>query len=620
MRLFLKKYSLQIALLISLIILFFHFTLPRYKFYGFTKEFDWDILSYYLYLPLTFIQNDVGIKDYSYIQSIFDSYHFSPSFYQANQLPNGNWVMVYTSGVAILQLPFFLIGHIWAIVGGYPTNGFSFPYQFCVSLGNMIYIISGIFLIRKVLLNYFSEKIVSITLLMLFLGTNYFREATDYNMGPHGMLFTLYSLLLLSVVKWHNKPKIKYAITMGISIGFLILIRPTEIICILIPVFWNVYNTQTLKNKLNLIKLKWKHLFALLLTVFLIGLPQLIYWKYLTGSWIYNSYNNQISFDITESHLFNILFSFRKGWFIYTPIIICSFIGVFYLCKNYLIETKFAILLFVFCNIFILSHVPIWWNAGSFGQRFMVQSYALLAIPMAAFTKNVVFHPKIIFRILLTPILLLFIFLNLFQTWQFVRWIIPGDGITKEFYFRSLFKTQITEDDRSYLEIQRTYDESQKFDENNPKYKSKLISFFNMESLKNVDFIDSTSVALSGSKSFILSNKSTFSPDTKIPYWKITTKDHAWIKFSTSFFTTTKLNENEVVIVMVFSHKEKVYNYIEYPLTKYPYKINKWNTTSILYLTPAVFSEDDELKAYIWNKGSQTLLLDNIRVDAFDKK
>ncbi len=615
-----NKISLLAVFVISFIILYFHYTLPRYKYYGFTKEFEWDILSYYLYLPLTFIKHDYGISDYAYIQTIFEQYHFSPSFYQANQLHNGNWVMVYTSGMAILQFPFFCIGHLWANLGGYPMDGFSFPYQFCVSTGNMFYIISGIFLMRKILLNYFSDGIVSVTLILLLLGTNYFREATDYNMGPHAILFALYCLLLLNTIKWHKTPKIKYSILVGISVGFLTLIRPTELICILIPIFWNVSSLQTLKNKISIVKQNWKHLLILVFTVLLVGLPQIIYWKYLTGSWVYNSYDNQISFDISESHLFKILFSFRKGWFVYSPLIVIALIGIYFLGRNKLMEARSSIVLFIICNVFILSHVPIWWNAGSFGQRFMVQSYALLALPMACFIEIIIFQKKIFYKILLIPIFIFLVFLNLFQTWQFVRWIIPGDGITKEFYFRSFLKTAVTEEDRSYLELQRTFDNTQKFDENNKAYKSKILAFYDIENFKKNNFVDSAGHALSGKKSFMMTSEYCYSPGVDTSFFAITAKDHAWIKFSVSLYSLRELEEKDAVIVMHFSHKEKLYSYMEFPFKQDQIAAKKWNIITAYYLTPSVFSEDDRLKAYVWYKGKDTLYVDNIKIEAFEKK
>jgi hypothetical protein len=621
----LKKESLVVVLLICISLLYFHFSLPKYLYQNYNAEITWDILSYYLYLPLIFLHNDLGIKDYSYIQHLFDQYHFSPTFYQASltENGNGNYVMMYTMGLAILESPFFFIGHIWAKIGGYPQDGFSYPYQFSVSTGMMAYILGGVFILRKILLHFFTERVSAISLILLLLGTNYFREAVDYNLGPHAILFAIYSLLIYYTIKWHTEQRMKFALMMGLAIGFLTLSRPTEIICVLIPLLWNVYNKKTLLDKIRLIKTNWKQAIVLCCCVVLIGLPQMIYWKTLTGSWIYNSYWNQQSFDIHESHLMNILFSFRKGWFVYTPMIVFAFVGFFLLHKNKLKESQFAVYAFIVLNIFLISHVPVWWNAGSFGQRFMVQSYALLAIPLGAFVQFLT-NKNVIVKFVFGTTFVLAIALNLFQTWQLVHWILPGDGITKAFYTRIFLKTSpLAAEDNALLEVQREFDPNQKFDNTDGSYKGRTIGFFDFDSL-NTGYIEpgqlDTAIHRSGAHAFLCSPESAFTPVIIIPYSGITKNDHAWIRFTVWYYPVYDIKENGADVVIHFLHRDKPYQYVGYHLEDYPYELNKWNRLTVDYLTPSTFSDEDEMKAYVWFRGKQKLFIDDIHIQAFEKR
>jgi hypothetical protein len=617
-----NRSSLLIASLISVLILCIHFSLPRYTYNGFTREMDWDILSYYLYLPLVFLHNDLGIKDYSYVQHLFDQYHFSPTFYQASQAENGNYVMMYTMGLAMLESPFFFIGHLWAKIGGYPTDGFSFPYQFCVSTGMMLYLLAGIFLLRKILLRFFPDRTVCIALILLVLGTNYFRELTDYNLGPHAVLFSLYCVLIYYTIKWHEEQRIKYAVVIGFAIGFLTLSRPTELICVMIPLFWNVYNRESLQQKLSLVKNNGKQLLVLAGCVILVGIPQMIYWKILTGSWIYNSYWNQQSFDIHESHLMKILFSFRKGWFVYSPLIIIAFAGFFLLGKEKLRQSQPAVYIFIALNLFLISHVPIWWNAGSFGQRFMVQSYAVLAIPFTAFI-HFLLSKKFLIRAAFGAAGLLLVLLNLFQTWQFVHWILPGDGITKEFYFATFLRTKdLTEKETALLEMQRSFDPGQQF-VNDGSYQGRSIGYFNMDDV-NTGYVESypldTAFAHSGKYAFRLNPEAIYSPTLKIPYSAITKKDHAWIRFTVWYYPTSPIRECSADIVIHFTHNEKSYSYAGYHLADHSCELNTWNKLSVDYLTPSPFGNEDEMSAYVWFTGTKPLYIDDIHVEAFEKK
>ena len=512
---FFKKESSIVVLLIVFALLYFHFTLPKYSPTSQNNEFAWDILSYYLYLPLSLIHGDIGINDPNYIQHIFNQYHFSPAFYQAAQAPNGNWVMIYTSGMAILYSPFFLIAHIWASSAGYPADGFSYPYQFCISSGMMIYSIIGILFFRKILLRFFNERITVFVMVIILIGTNFFREATDYTLGPHAVLFSFYCVLIYYTIKWHENQKKRYAAIIGFSIGFLTLIRPTEAICIFIPIFWNVYNQESFKEKFSLLKKNRTHFFTLIFSAVLVGIPQMMYWKHQTGSFLYNSYWNQNSFDISESHLTKILFSIRKGWFIYTPLIILSIIGFFYLKKEKFNAVRFPVYIFIAFNIFILSHVPVWFNAGSFGQRFMVQSYAILAIPLGAFLEYFSFR-SLLSKFVLAIGCALLVALNVFQTWQMTWWILPGDGITWAYYKQAFLKTDnVTKEEQNLLDLQRTNDPNEKFDTKNPDYRKHLVAFYTMDNF-NTSELDSRRKDFAHS----FTGKASYKIDSLSPYCK----------------------------------------------------------------------------------------------------
>lgn len=621
MHFFIKRESSVVAYIIAFIILFCHFTLPKYNYLNY-NEVNWDILSSYLYLPLTFIQGDIGVNDPNYIQHIFDQYHFSPAFYQAAQAPNGNWVMIYTMGMAILYSPFFLIGHVWAILGGYPSDGFSYPYQFCVSSGMMVYIIVGILFFRKFLLLFFNERVTSIVLIILLLGTNYFREAIDYNMGPHAVLFAFYCILIYYTIKWHNTPKWKYIIPIGFSIGFLTLIRPTDVICVFIPLLWNIKNKQSFLDKFKLVKQNYMHVVLLCLVVFLIGLPQLIYWKYQTGSFFYNSYWNQNSFDISESHFSKVFFSIRKGWLVYSPLIAVSFIGFFFLRKDLLKNGRLAVFIFIGLNVFILTHVPVWFNAGSFGQRFMVQSYAVLAIPLGAFIEYI-YNMRLLIKVGFATICLLLVSLNLFQTWQFVRWIIPGDGMTWQYYKYSFLKTTpMTTKEQLLLDLQRSYNPDETFNDKGNNYKKLFLAYHSMDDLEgNQDTsVINPSRFLSGSHSFRLSENVNYSPGIDIPFNKITSKDHVWVRFTVWFFPTHPFKENRADVVILTSHRDKAYQYVTYELEKVDYKLNRWNKMTVDYLTPLLQDEKDKVTAYVWYRGKKELFVDDICVEAFVRK
>jgi len=117
------------------------------------KITEWDAFGYYIYLPSFFIYHDY--KQLSWVPAIDTKYKVTGgNGVQAQKADNGNYAFKYLGGVAIMELPFFLIAHVVAKETGYPPDGFSPPYQYIVSFGIILYCILDIFLLRHILLRY----------------------------------------------------------------------------------------------------------------------------------------------------------------------------------------------------------------------------------------------------------------------------------------------------------------------------------------------------------------------------------------------------------------------------------------------------------------------------------
>lgn len=134
---------------------------------------NYDVAGYQSYLPLIFENHSFNVN-LDYFAAINAKYDYSSSLYQYVELPNGNVFIKYTMGWAILYLPFYLIAEVWVYIVGGTHDGFSFPYQMMAYIGSFVYFVISVFLLRKVLLLYFNDKITAIVLLIIGLGTNYF--------------------------------------------------------------------------------------------------------------------------------------------------------------------------------------------------------------------------------------------------------------------------------------------------------------------------------------------------------------------------------------------------------------------------------------------------------------
>lgn len=410
------------------------------------KIINWDVTSYYSYLPATFIHHDVSLE--------FTKRGADKSFEENHQFwyqtaPNGNRVIKFTMGMSIMYAPFFLIGHAVANLYGFEPNGFSAPYEFFIALSSIVYLFIGLLFLRRSLLLFFSEISVGLTLICILLGTNLYYYATSEPAMSHTYSFAMISVFIYQIIKWHSAPNLKKAITIGFLLGLIVLIRPVNIIILLFPLLFNVYSKKSLSDKINLLFSHRRHLILAALTSFFVILPQLVYWKYLTGEWFFYSYLNE-HFYFNNPHPLLGMFSFRNGWLIYSPIMIFSLIGIGSLFRKNKIFF-IPVLFFVAVNIFVCYSWWTWWYGGSYGSRPMIDSYALLAIPMASFFESIVSKSKALLTLLIITVVL-FVSLNLFQTWQQRNGMFHFDSMTRKAYWKVFLKTSLSKDDIIALE------------------------------------------------------------------------------------------------------------------------------------------------------------------------
>lgn len=385
-----------------------------------------DVFYYYTYLPAAIINKDPFFRcDDSLLTKN----------YGTTQSPSGGKVVKMSMGVAFMDLPFFLVGHLYALSNQvlsqstYPANGYSIPYQFMISFSSVFYTIMGLFFLWKFLKIRHSKLTSIITVLCIGLGTNlYFYSMYETGMS-HPCTFFLLATSLYLIHKWLIQKTLWRSFLIGIFLGLIVLVRPINILFILPIVL--IFKDRAINwgTYLKDIFLPYKHVFLLIIGGFLIVLPQLIFWKVQTGDFIYYSYNNE-SFFWLHPHIWEGLFSFRKGWFIYTPIMFFALFGLFRLYKTQ--RSHFwAITIFLPLFLYVTFSWWCWWYGGGFGARTLIDILPLMALPLAGLIDWIV-QNKYRSTLLILPCV--FICLNLYQTWQYATGIIHYDSMTWKGY------------------------------------------------------------------------------------------------------------------------------------------------------------------------------------------
>jgi hypothetical protein len=421
------------------------------------KVFQFDVYGYHNYLPALLIYND--ITQYNYLDSIEKKYRpthddfYKYGLYEVEKTKN--LCNQYPIGVALFQLPFFTIAHLWTktTLQDVP-DGYSSPYQHATVFSTLLFATLALLLLASFLKNYFSNTIIFFTILLIALGTNFFQYATLESGLSHIYLFFLYCAILYLSEKWYKKATTSKSILLGICIGLCAITRHIDILACLIPLCW--YNVNA--PKIPYLKRHWKKIALIIVVTFITTLPQLIYWKYVTDQWVYYSYSKTAYFEFDRFRVLHGLFSYRKGWFIYSPLLLLAFIPILFIPKNsFLHFYKKLLFIFFIPMVYLVFSWHDWFYGWSFGCRSLLQTIPLLAIPMALLIEKINTLKKVN-KILASSVLLLLLLLNLFQTWQYNHSLIHGTLMNKQSYWNNFLKTVPDSQYKKNIKLQEEID------------------------------------------------------------------------------------------------------------------------------------------------------------------
>lgn len=415
------------------------------------RVIEWDIHGYYGYLPAKFIYDDIKLEKSDYQ---FDSDY---SLFWPIGVGGGKNAIHKTMGLSILYSPFFFAGHYVSKWLDFPLNGFSEPYKLFLLLSAVFYLFLGLELVRKTLLHLkFTEFHSGLTILILGLGTNMMAYSSQSAPMMHIYNFFLIAVFVYGTLKWFEHPEIKHSVLIGLSAGLISMIYFPNLIIAAFFLAAGYSKAGSLNEFLNFFKKHSLKFILILAAVLMVWIPQFLYWKIVTGKIIFNL-PHEGSYFWGQPKFIDGLISWRKGWLVYTPVMIFALAGIF-LLRGELKFLRIPIAIFLFLNLYIIFSWWNWWYGGSYGQRALVDSYALLSIPLAAFVRYISSKQPIL-KISFSVLILFFIWLNLFQTIQYEKSVLHHDSMTQKLYFKQFGKLKKVEDFNDYL-VYPNYEEA----------------------------------------------------------------------------------------------------------------------------------------------------------------
>lgn len=276
--------------------------------------------GYYAFLPqwLTY-----GTDHFEFVPKIYKKYpnkHYTDFLGTNKESPTT--YNKYYPGTAIALTPFYLAGDLHAKIEGADQDGYSWPYMLWTNLGVIFFAVFGAYgLFRLTQLHKIHPLGSYLVVLAALFATNLCYYTTVELPFSHVFSFSMNTWFLVHVKLWIETKKSRNFYWLSAIMGWLIIIRPTNIfVLFFVPFLFK--STREFSDTLKELVLKSKK------TVFI---GALLFFTFVTfhfwnthsqtGAFSMNSYVNEGFTNWKSPFIWDVLFSYKKGLFVYTPIL-----------------------------------------------------------------------------------------------------------------------------------------------------------------------------------------------------------------------------------------------------------------------------------------------------------
>lgn len=382
---------------------------------GWKQTIRSDAKGYYGYLQALFIRHDLGNEP--------DAWEY------IHHTPTGT-LNKYFCGTSVMMAPWFLIGHDQALSDPkVPHDGLSVYEQKAISIGGWVYLLLGLLALRALLLRMgVSERVVAWTLVSMGLGSTLLQYAAVQAGWSHVYSFCTISALLLVMHKLATGARAAWVVAAAALLGLIVLIRPVNgLVLLALPV---VAGSATWPLLQRLFRHPWMLLLAVITGAAVVSIQPLL-WHAQTGNWFEWGYRSE-GFHWDRPEVMNVLFSWRRGLFLWTPLMLLPALCAFLLLRRDRVRGV-AVLAYWAINLYVISSWWIWYYGSGFGSRVFIDHYPVLFLPMALVLDRAHARTWIAARLFI----LLCIALHLAQFTQYHQGILDRESMDREKYLHT---------------------------------------------------------------------------------------------------------------------------------------------------------------------------------------
>lgn len=572
------------------------------------RTIDGDGSGYYAYLTAVFIHHTTDFTAVYEVEKERRGLDYMAHYFHKTEK---GMINKYYLGTALLMLPFFLLAWLYSVITGMPADGYNILFQYSVSLAAAVYLAVGLLALKRILdLKGFSKPIQLAVLIVLLFGTNLFYYAFLHPSHSHVYSFAAIAVFLLFTTLFFRTGGNKYLMLAAMMLGVIVLIRPTNIL-IMLSIPFVAAETEVFQQRIKqLLQSKVVLLFFILvfLSVFML---QPVFNFIQLGEISLWSYRNE-GFIFQKPALLSFLFSYRKGFFVYTPLMLLIVPAMVTLWQRSLYQF-ITFLAYFLSLVFILSS---WWNwffGDSFGMRAMIDHYPVLVLPIAELIRQL--SGKRVTTAIISIFLGGVIILNLVQTYQYYAGILHPDSMSKEKYWFVFFKTS-----DQYRHVFGSYPEAVFGPVKEESGRTFLNEMEGQSAYWTSNGVVKSAMAYSGSYVAELNQSNIYSPTLVLTGESLVPKnEELYVSISLMYKELSVQASAEALLVYAASDLQNdLVFYKTFKMKQIPDTItDQWRNAIFGFKVPAWDNEIRQVKIYIWNRQQGLFQIDDFDVNIY---
>lgn len=337
---------------------------------------DGDAIQYYAYLRSAVFDHDLDFEnDYS---ALYGS-SADASGWLRERTPTGRPRNMMSVGPAILWAPLYLLVVAAAAIGaalGLPivVDGFATPFPLAAGVAGVGYATLGVYLCYRTCALRFSPRASFWGALLAWLASPALYYSLVSPTYAHAASIFTTALFVFVWLRSVGDGTTRRFVILGAIAGLAMLVRWQSAILMVLPVI-EILDQRKSKGGPAALAIMGA-------TAFLVFIPQLLAWKAIYGQFFVVPQGSGFM-RWTQPEVLSVLFSTRRGLFLWTPALALAAIGLVFLIRRDRVLGIGAVVVVVL-SIYVNAAARDWWAGEAFGARRFTSETVFFALGFAA--------------------------------------------------------------------------------------------------------------------------------------------------------------------------------------------------------------------------------------------